>query len=202
MRQKLRKTEGWEGAREKEREGERCRSLRLFLLARWEQCRINQRPLGCIYLPLQGLRSLSPSFSGYNPWYDPTLPQPYNRRWSRAKNKGITRMILHTSVCVWERERVHVSLCLYFWTLCCIMWVLYAPRTRVVQRGKEGSWRDALKSECVIPCGVSLRPLMLTHNSGYHTSLSLSLLMHCCHYSPRSRQSSNLSDNGSDKGQS
>lgn len=112
MRQKLRKTEGWEGAREKEREGERCRSLRLLLLARWEQCRINQRPLGCIYLPLQGLRSLSPSFSGYNPWYDPTLPQPYNRRWSRAKNKGITRMIPHTSVCVCERVCMWACVCI------------------------------------------------------------------------------------------
>lgn len=52
---------GGGGMREKEREGERCRSLHLFLLAQWEQCRINQRPLGCIYLPLQGLRSLAPS---------------------------------------------------------------------------------------------------------------------------------------------
>lgn len=109
MREKLRKTVGWEGAREKESEGERCRSLHLFLLARWEQCRINQRPLDCIYLPLQGLRSLSPAFSGYNPWYDSTLPQPYNRRWSRAKNKGITRMIPHTNVCVCERACELVS---------------------------------------------------------------------------------------------
>lgn len=46
---------------ERKRGRERCRSLHLFLLARWEQCRINQRPLGCIYLPLQGLGSLSPS---------------------------------------------------------------------------------------------------------------------------------------------
>lgn len=43
-----------------------CRSLHLFLLARWEQCRINQRPLGCIYFPLQELGSLSP-FLDTNP---------------------------------------------------------------------------------------------------------------------------------------
>lgn len=142
MREKLRKTERGGRARERnegagKRGRERCRSLHLFLLARWEQCRINQRPLGCIYLPLQGLRSLSPSFSGYEPWYDPTLPPPYNRGWSRAKNKGITRMIPHTSVFVCACVCACILVSLYSSTLCCIMWVLYAPGARVVRRGEE-----------------------------------------------------------------
>lgn len=71
---------GNEGEGKRGRGRERCRSLHLFLLARWEQCRINQRPLGCIYLPLQALGSLTHSFSGYKPWYDPTVLRPHNRR--------------------------------------------------------------------------------------------------------------------------